>query len=402
LKASNWSGSIYTQADWKLDEQWSLTAGLRYTRESRKLTRIVDDANVANYTNDGSAVIISPLLGSSIPIWPNGPGSFNPSPGYIHNTLGSTDGSIADINNQSDTIYNSAWTPMMSVQRTFQDVGFIETGSTYFTISRGFLSGGIGEALDPFTQRMPEYKPEKVTNYEIGFKFDAFDRRVRLNTALFYLDYQDRQLTSIVADPQTARVAGIPINAAKSNIKGIEIESQFIPMDDLELTLNLTFNRGEIDKFEDNRIVVPGSLPNASCQQIRSASLNVDSCKVDRSGENLPRLPEAIYFVAAQYTIHSEIGEFIPRVQWSYRTHVDNCFDVASCNSGAYLTNQQAVGARVTWVSKDSKWGASAYVSNLTDQRYITGGTPLVDVTETAGTVYNEPRMYGLETHYSW
>ena len=40
--------------------------------------------------------------------------------------------------------------------------------------------------------------------------------------------------------------------------------------------------------------------------------------------------------------------------------------------------------------------------NNITDDRYISGGTPLVDVTETAGTVYNQPRTYGVEAAYTW
>ena len=87
---------------------------------------------------------------------------------------------------------------------------------------------------------------------------------------------------------------------------------------------------------------------------------------------------------------------------WSYRTNIDNCFDVASCQSGLYKVNQEDVTARLTWTSPEMNWRVTAYGNNLTDDRYIIGGTPLVDVTETAGTVYNLPRTYGLEVAYTW
>jgi hypothetical protein len=40
--------------------------------------------------------------------------------------------------------------------------------------------------------------------------------------------------------------------------------------------------------------------------------------------------------------------------------------------------------------------------NNLTDKRYIKGVTPLVDVTQTAGVLYNLPRTCGAELAYSW
>jgi iron complex outermembrane receptor protein len=89
-------------------------------------------------------------------------------------------------------------------------------------------------------------------------------------------------------------------------------------------------------------------------------------------------------------------------ISWSYRTNVDNCFDRASCLSGLYEVDQEDVSARLTWLSTDQKWRVTAYGNNLTDDRYITGGTPLVDVAETAGTVYNLPRTYGVEASYTW
>jgi iron complex outermembrane receptor protein len=128
----------------------------------------------------------------------------------------------------------------------------------------------------------------------------------------------------------------------------------------------------------------------------------VDSCQIDRSDENLPRLPEQIYFLAVQYNWETQYGTVIPMASWSYRSNVDNCFDRASCLSGLYEVDQENVNARITWISKDENWQFAAWGNNLTDERYIIGGTPLVDVTETAGTVYNLPRTYGVELSYQW
>jgi iron complex outermembrane recepter protein len=92
----------------------------------------------------------------------------------------------------------------------------------------------------------------------------------------------------------------------------------------------------------------------------------------------------------------------VPMLSWSYRSNLDNCFDHSSCLSGVYKVDQEDVTARLTWNSPDMVWRVSAFGNNITDERYVTGGTPLVDVTETAGTIYNQPRTYGIEAAYTW
>ena len=163
----------------------------------------------------------------------------------------------------------------------------------------------------------------------------------------------------------------------------------------------MTFNKGDIQEYEDERIVTAGSLPDADCTPV-NVGVVVDNCIIDRSDENLPRLPDRIYFLAAQYNWQTDIGTITPLIQYSYRRNIDGCFDRASCLSGLYKVNTQELGARLTWMSPNIQWRVTAYGSNLTDERYIIGGTPLVDVTSTAGTLYSTPRMYGIELAFQW
>ena len=165
----------------------------------------------------------------------------------------------------------------------------------------------------------------------------------------------------------------------------------------------MTFNDGEIDEYQDVRILAAseGEVPS-NCQRVVVGGSPVDACNIDRSDENLPRLPDEVYYLAAQYFWDTSFGSITPMVSWSYRTNVDNCFDRGSCLSGIYEVNQEDLSARLTWMSRDDRWRVTAYGNNLTDDRYVTGGTPLVDVTATAGTIYNLPRTYGVEAAYSW
>jgi iron complex outermembrane receptor protein len=376
--------------DWNFAPSWRLTLGLRYTHETRELERNVYTPVVSSLTLPGSAQANSIFL--SFYNFPDGAASFNPN----HAHALSSD----PKQQQTSDISDSKLTPMASIQYLFEDVGLINTGTAYFTVSQGFLSGGLSETLDLFTGEIPQYAPEEVTNFELGFKMDAFERKWRFNAALFHMLYKDRQLTSVRANPDTNQVTPVVINAAESTITGLELETVYLPVANLELTFNAAFNRGDIQEFDDIRLVVPGSLPGEDCTSV--AQPPVDACAVDRSDEDLPRLPTQTYFLAAQYTWQTDFGMLIPRVQYSLRKDLDNCFDRASCLEGTYKTDQSDLSARLTWLSNDTNWRVTLWGSNLADDRYIEGGTPLVDTTETAGVIYNLPRTYGLEATFSW
>jgi iron complex outermembrane receptor protein len=399
LLTENTSASLFAQADWNFNDAWRLTLGVRYTWEERELTRNfkVSDLNTLATTGDALAVV------ERVYLFPSGPESFNPDHLFVVADDPDNPGQPDPLASQQMRTDDSEITPMASLQYSFEDVGFINLGTAYLTVSNGYMSGGISETLQVDTRRIYEYDPEKVWNYEIGLKFDAWDRRLRLNTALFYSDYQDRQLTSVRISPDTGRIAGALINADESSIAGLEIEALILPIDNLQITANVTFNDGEIDEYDDVRILAADDGPVApDCQRVVVSGNAVDACIIDRSDENLPRLPDQVYYLAAQYNWETEFGTVIPMVSWSYRTDVDNCFDRGSCLAGLYEVDQEDVSARLTWLSRDEQWRITAYGNNLTDDRYIIGGTPLVDVTATAGTVYSLPRTYGVEAAYTW
>jgi iron complex outermembrane receptor protein len=387
----NKAASAFSSVDWNFNEYWRLTVGARYTWEERQLERQFRTPVVATLSTSGAVED----RGGNFYLFEDGPDSFNPNHLFAYDFVNDP------LAKQDDTIDNSEVTPMMSIQRIFDATGFMDFGTLYFTIANGFMSGGISDTTDINTNEVEEYDPEKVWNYELGFKMDGWDHKLRLNAALFYTDYTDRQLTTIRINPISGRIAGALINADSSQIMGLELESVVIPIPNLQLTLNATFNNGDIDSYDDERIVTPGSLPGADCEPF-DIGVPLENCQIDRSDENLPRLPDQVYYAAIQYSWVTDLGEVTPLVQYSYRRNIDNCFDSSSCQSGLYEVDQEDLSARLTWMSPEDSWRVSAYGNNLTDERYITGGTPLVDVTATAGTTYNLPRTYGVEAAYSW
>ncbi|MBP1687159.1 MAG: TonB-dependent receptor, partial [Deltaproteobacteria bacterium] len=64
---------------------------------------------------------------------------------------------------------------------------------TYFRVARGFKGGGFnGTATNIDQFRLNEaFGPEKLLQYELGFKSQWFDNRLRLNADGFFSDYKD-------------------------------------------------------------------------------------------------------------------------------------------------------------------------------------------------------------------
>ena len=399
LSTDNESWAGFLQSDWSFSEKWTLTTGIRYTKETRELERVSYLPDIPTLSTTGTVIPTSGIF-----LMPTG--TFNTLHDYVQSDY------------DRDDVDADAWTPLASLSYQMDGMGFIETGAAYVTFSKGFRSGGLSESP---TADLEEFDPEEVVSIELGLKFDALDSRLRVNMALFDLQYDDRQLTTIVVSPQ-GRIAGATVNADKSSVRGFELESTLLPVDNLQFTFNAAWYDGEIEKWTDVQLslnttgIVPGgssSAPNDvvpapssdACTISATRSENVgavESCIIDRSDENLPRLPEKTFTVATQYFFDTSVGTVIPRLQYSKKFAVDSCFDRISCTSGDFLSDHEDLSARLTWIAREQNWSVAAYVNNITDEDYVIGGQPLYDAWGFGGYVYAAPRMYGAELSYRW
>ncbi|WP_245647655.1 TonB-dependent receptor [Novosphingobium lentum] len=111
----------------------------------------------------------------------------------------------------------------------------------YATVATGFKGGGIGPRPFNPAQAQP-FNPEKVTSYEIGFKSDLFDKRVRFNVSGFYNKFKDAQLT-LLSCPQFGGPGpcALPQNAGNADIKGFEAELAATPVEGLQIDGSLSY-----------------------------------------------------------------------------------------------------------------------------------------------------------------
>jgi len=247
----------------------------------------------------------------------------------------------------------------------------IGSGLIYATFSKGFKTGGwnLGQA-------QPSYRPETLTDYEIGFKFDAFDRRLRLNGAGFYYDYSDMQV------PVTSGFSSMIVNAASARLYGAEFEVTAMPSPGFQLDASLALLKSEFTKYDTENPAISGS-PVFSL-----------------AGRRLPSAPTYTLNYGAQYTFGSNVGEFTLRAEG--RSVSDMFFDAfnQASNKERAVT---IVNASLGWTSTSGKISATAFVRNIgnvlaKNGTFVYGGIvgyPL------AGN-YDPPRTFGARLGVSF
>jgi iron complex outermembrane receptor protein len=221
---------------------------------------------------------------------------------------------------------------------------FTDDIMAYATYAVGFKSGGfnIGGLQPPFS-------PETLYDYEGGIKAQFFDHRLRANIAAFYYNYKNLQV-NIVDNTQF-----ITTNAAKARIYGMEGEFTAIPVDDLHLTVDLSWLHSEYLEYNAED---PGR-----------PELGV----LNLSGNQLDFSPKYRVSTEAGYTFHSHIGDITPRarVTWTDRVYFSP-FDLPYVGQPAYALGD----IFLDYLPGDGKsgWSASLYVKNVTNKYYLVEG----------------------------
>jgi len=212
--------AIFGQATYDLTDRLSVTAGLRWTDETKRFT-------------PDTFVLTDPT------------GLFPP---------GSVPGFPLAPNEEFSVDFEEV-TPMVNVAYDWTD-----SLMTYVTYSEGFKSGGFTQRIFPPLPAPPPFDPEFVESIEAGFKYEAASGQFRLNGAVFSTDYSDLQVLVLVG------VQPLTSNAAGAEIQGFELEFEALPMSDLLITGSLGFVDAEYTELEDGVRALGLSENNAFAQ----------------------------------------------------------------------------------------------------------------------------------------
>ncbi len=354
---------IFAQSTYDITNEFSLTAGIRYTFDKIK--------------GYDQGVRWAPAPFTTEPLVPTCRDSFR-FPGVI-----AEDPSVCGkhLEEKSD---KPTWLVNLDYKPTADAL-------IYAKYARGYRQGGIN-----FTNPGVEtWGPEEVDNYEVGAKL-SYQGAISgfFNIAAFYNDYTDQQvfgglITDRVNYPQVSGGAAI-VNAGKSEISGVEVEAGAALTENLLMTLSYAYLDTEIKELDTSGINLEGT-PFLSIEPY------------SEEGGELNYAPKNKVSVSGSYTLplDASLGDISLNVIYTYT-------DKQLVNSSApapydYIGNRNLVDMNLHWRQiMGTSVDASVFVTNLTDETYevATGGGwtsfAIIDY------LYGPPRMYGVRLRYSF
>jgi iron complex outermembrane recepter protein len=146
-------------------------------------------------------------------------------------------------------------------------------------VATGYKGGGFNLG----TSGASSFEPEEVTAYEVGFKSEALEGRLRANFAVFYNDYKNQQLSQRVS-------AGVNTANVDATTAGAEAELLFAPTPAWLLDANLSVLRSRFGDFLSIDPTNPAQNPAANSPPV----------PVNIAGNQLPYAPKLKVKVGAQ------------------------------------------------------------------------------------------------------
>lgn len=333
------SFAVFANGNYDLTDRLNLGFGVRYSLETKDV----------DWAIDGSAS-----------------GVFNIATGEVKDSRSDRD-----------------FSPTISLNYSLDDNNFI-----YTRASTGIKSGGYNLDFinaNQFTGSPEdiEFDTESVLSYELGYKAELLDRRLRLNAALFHSTFDDYQVNQYIELGGGGTALTIT-NAAEVESKGAELEATYVATDNLQLTAALGLLDARFTHF-------PGGGDNGA----------------DATGNDLPYAPEVTASLGVQYyvPVPALAATVLLRTDYSYTSErYINPSNNDGFSNGVVdvefdrMESFDLINARVGLLDDADKWEVYLWGRNLADSDHMNYSFRDFLGTYVAG--YAMPRTYGVEAKY--
>ncbi|MEM6604878.1 MAG: TonB-dependent receptor [Pseudomonadota bacterium] len=355
--------AFYADASFELTDQWTLSAGLRYTNEEKSWV-------------GRNQVFVQALSGG-----------FDPN--FTWRELGEPL-AAADFNRFPTGVVrdNEEWDePTWKFSLSYQATDEIYAYGTY---SRGFKSGGYndqtgtgGNPIEPLQARPVD--PETADSFELGIRSEWLDNRLRLNLTGFYVTYDDSQqqlLAEIEADRDGDGINESTFqetrffNAAEINVFGLELEGTWLATDNLTISGSLGLLDSEFDEFQ--------------------ADTNFDgTIDVDLSNNDVARAPEVTWNLDVVYDQEFSAGAIDWALNLNYVDDAVYAYTAIPGTPDGITDDRTLLNASATFRPSSGNWWVRAFGKNITDEEYRVGELPVANLW--VMSFYGAPRILGLE-----
>ena len=265
------------------------------------------------------------------------------------------------------------------------DYAINDSSNIYGRVASGFRAQSIQGRDVAFLEYPTVADPETILSYEIGYKADLLEDRLRLNASVFYYNVDDMQLSIIGGASNTNQV----INANKGTATGWEIDLQWLVTENVVATFGYAYNDTEIK--DEGLSVVPCGSTLCEAYQWRD-----ENGQVSIDGNPFPRTPKTNYTFTLRYgSPVGEDGELFIFTDWVYYGDTQ----MALYYTPEFQTAAQYEGGlRVGYRNMRNNWELALFGRNITDEHNVKG---FVDFSNNTGFV-NEPAIWGIEGTYNF
>ncbi|PHR62236.1 MAG: hypothetical protein COA43_00935 [Robiginitomaculum sp.] len=317
--------SAYGELAYDLSDATTLTGGLRYTRDKKTLSGVTDI-----YAADESLIATIPTPEVS-EVWSE-----------------------------------PTWRLVLSHE-------IDDNRMVYASYNRGFRSG----AYNTVSITGVPVDPEIADAFEVGFKSDLLDNRLRFNTAAYYTDYSGLQIAV------TRGINTLLLNAGSAKIYGLEVEGQFAATDDLTLVFGLNLMNTEYSEF----------AAQVGCtDQVGGITIGI---VCDPQGNELQRAPATTFNLGFNYEKTVSFGTIGASANYYFSDEFFWEFDNRVKEDSYGVLN-----GRISWRNKNDSYGISAYARNLTDTEYASFFVAQASLNDQFTAA--PPRTYGIELNFNF
>ncbi|MBO6703603.1 MAG: TonB-dependent receptor [Pseudomonadales bacterium] len=285
----------------------------------------------------------------------------------------------------------------------------------YFTYSEGYRNGGVNsvpectqEQIDSDNQQLCALQdevlisPDEIENWEVGYKGFLLDRTISANVALYYIDWQDLQVSTTTVN------GSLPItgNGSEAESTGIEFQGRWLINDNWETSVTYAYTKAELTADAPGLV---GPLDALDGTRLPGSPEHQGTFNVTYNTTVFDGVDLAINY-GVVYT-----GDVFNIPGGDDNTLVDGNGDPQT-RGGEAIPSYDVHHLSATF--RKDQWMVQAYVDNLTDEYYITGTRTtrrfLQDFDNGPGNTINNftlrsygqyvgaPRNYGVRVTYSF
>ncbi|MBO9499093.1 MAG: TonB-dependent receptor [Novosphingobium sp.] len=373
LKTESLAG--FGQATYELTDKLRLTAGLRYTHETR---------GIEGYRY--SATAVSSATNANIP---------------IYNTILGTEPLVFGRNVAAASVTDLSKGFSKVTWRLALDYKISDDVMVYASYNRGFKSGSY-TATSLSATAVPVF-PEVLDAYEVGFKSEFADRTVRFNAAAFYYDYSNIQVGLITS-------AGVTTveNAAAARIYGLDADLTWQPVQTFQIRAAVNFLNSKYKSYGRAQIFLPKTstaactspaplLTQAQAEAIVAAPKVAGACSYALNATGLPVIfaPDFTGSVGADYTIPT--GD--SRLVLSGSLYYNSGFDITPGGYFSHVGAYETLTASATWYAPGDRWFVRVWGDNLTDNHHAIYISPQAAAFQ---EISAKPITYGLTVGFNF